>query len=122
MRAPRPLHSTSTTVWNGAPDGQDQDLLREPVGGHPWQADCRAGRRRQRRGKAEVRLAALLLALLFGVHYLNDTIASSYAPPQRVAAAKAWEYILTNAGFCAVLAVVGMLARKPLAWPVIGWG
>lgn len=69
-----------------------------------------------------MRLAALLLALMYGVHYLNDPIASLYAPDQRIAAAKAWEYILTNAGFCAVLAACGMLARKPLAWPVIGWG
>lgn len=69
-----------------------------------------------------MRFAALLLALLFGVHYLNDTIASSYAPDQRVAAAKAWEYIITNAGGCVLLVVCGMLARKPIAWPVIGWG
>jgi len=69
-----------------------------------------------------VRLAALLLAIVYGVHYLNDPIASQYAPDQRIAAAKAWEYILTNAGFCAVLAACGVLARKPLAWPVIGWG
>jgi len=69
-----------------------------------------------------VRLAVVLLLMVYGVHYLNDPIASHYAPDERIAAAKAWEYILTNAGYCAVLAVCGLLARKPLAWPVIGWG
>lgn len=60
--------------------------------------------------------------MLAGIHYLNDGIASHYAPDQRVAAAKAWEYILTNAGGCLLLACIGLLARKPVAWPVIGWG
>ena len=60
--------------------------------------------------------------MVYGVHYLNDTIASHYAPDERIAAAKAWEYILTNAGFCVSMPLFGLLARKPLAWPVISWG
>jgi hypothetical protein len=67
-------------------------------------------------------LTALLLLILTMVHYLNDNVASFYAPAEQVAAAKAWEYILTNAGFCLVLGVCGLLARKPLAWPAIAWG
>jgi len=69
-----------------------------------------------------VRLAAILLLTVFGIHYLNDNVASFYAYMQQVAAAKAWEYVFTNAGLCVVLACVGLLARKPLVTAICVWG
>lgn len=67
-----------------------------------------------------MRLAILLLLTVAGVHYLADPLATAYA--NQVAAAKAWEYILTNAGDCVLLLGIGLLARKPMVWLVVGWG
>jgi hypothetical protein len=69
-----------------------------------------------------MKLAALLLLTLFGIHYLNDTVASTYATPQQPYAAKAWEYIFTAVGGCIVLALLGLCARSWHVWPVILFG
>jgi len=67
-----------------------------------------------------VRLAIVLLLTVAVVHYLPDPLSTAYA--NQVAAGKAWEYILTNAGDCVLLLVCGLLARKPVVWAVVGWG
>jgi hypothetical protein len=63
-----------------------------------------------------------LLLVIAGMHYLDNPVASFYAKDQQIAAAKAWEYILTNAFVCVVLALLGSVARKPFVWPVVLWG
>jgi hypothetical protein len=67
-----------------------------------------------------MRLPVLLLLLVIGMHYLPDHIAAGYA--NKLAAAKAWEYILGGAGGAALFLLVGLLARHPLAWPPVLWG
>lgn len=60
--------------------------------------------------------AALLLMVYFVMHLMPDIAALPYA--NQTAAGKAWEYILTNAGVCVLVAVVGVLCRRPMVWPL----
>lgn len=69
-----------------------------------------------------MKLAFILLLTLGTIHYVDNPIATMYAQAEQPYAAKAWEYILTNAGLCVVLALLGLLARKPVVWFPIGWG
>lgn len=68
-----------------------------------------------------MRLAALLLAVVFGMNYTADNIAAMYGTDQ-IAAAKAWDYIAQGLGSVAVFLCLGLLARKPMAWLVCLWG
>lgn len=70
--------------------------------------------------KNDLLLGALLLALTFGMHYLPSILALGYE--NRVAAAKAWQYVNGGVGMSVVLCCVGILARQPLVWPVLFWG
>lgn len=67
-----------------------------------------------------MRLAAVLLLVVFGMHYLGDIIATGYV--ERAAAARAWEYVLRGAGGALVLLVVGLLVRRPVVWALCLWG
>lgn len=60
--------------------------------------------------------AALLLVVYVVMHLMPDIAALPYA--NQTAAGKAWEYIFTNAGICVLVAVVGVVLRRPMVWPV----
>lgn len=66
-------------------------------------------------------LAAALLVVIVTMHYLGDPIASGYGD-KAAAAARAWEYVLRGLGGAAVLLLCGLLARRPLVWPLVLWG
>jgi hypothetical protein len=67
-----------------------------------------------------LRLAAFLLVILFGMHYLPSIIALGYV--EQTAAAKAWQYILNGMGVACLLGLLGVFARSAVAWPFIAWG
>lgn len=72
--------------------------------------------------KKSSRLAAVLLLIVFGMNYTADSIATRYAAEAQIAATKAWDYIVQGAGSGLVFLCIGLIARKPLVWPVCLWG
>jgi len=67
-----------------------------------------------------LRLASILLVLIAGMFYLDNPIATFYA--NKIAAAKAWEYILKGVGLSVLFSILGILARNPVVWMACLWG
>lgn len=69
-----------------------------------------------------MRLAVVVLLIVFGMHYAADIAATAYAAEQQVRAAKAWEYVFTALGCAGLFVLVGILGRQRMAWPVCAFG